>query len=285
MVLKWLGLVAVAALCFCGCLKRSGSNVEDLLSSQERHAQQISEMSKKVDSVDEKLSAIEKSINALLAAGSGTASTSGDSLAASSSFAETEEYKDIMRQIGVLQEQVGVVQGEFAGFQNEEQQAREVATLRDRGSAWRAMGDPEEMSRRMDILVKNFSGKIADRAARDRFISDVESLKAKYSASLSLEQKRAEARALISQAVESSDNDRFRERLESQLRSLDEEQNAEQLEERVDRVLQFQRMREIGEVVQKYNIPEETVRDSGLMSFGRGGPPGFFPMRERGREQ
>jgi len=257
--------------------------VEDLLSGQEEHARQIAEMSKKVDSVDEKLSNIEKSINALLGVGSGASSAKGDGLAVSSTFAKTEEYKDIMGQIGVLQEQVAVVQGEFTGFDNERRETTEREALRDRGAAFRAMSQPQELSRRLDILAKNFSGNIADSATRSQFVNDVEAMKARYSTSLSTQEKFAEARSLLTEAINSSDSDRAREWLERQLQELDGAQAGEQVEERVNRVIQFQRMREIGEMTRKYNIPEETVRDSGIISFGGRGMPGFG--RRGGRER
>jgi hypothetical protein len=277
MVLKWFGLVVGAALCCGGCSKGGGNRVNDLLSRQEEHARQISQMSKKVDSVDEKLTNIEKSINALLGVGSGTDSAKGGGPRATSTFSSTEEYKNIMRQMDVLQQQVAVVQGEFVGFQNEERQASEQQALRDRGAAWRAMTQPEELTRRLDLLAKNFSGKIADGATRKQFVSDVEAMKAQYSATLSPDEKREEARKLLTEQMSSAQNDRETGRLERQMQELDSAQGAQQMEERADRVIQFQRMRELGELTRKYNIPDETVRDSGLVSFGRGGGPGSGP--------
>jgi len=233
-------------------------------------------MSKKIDTVDEKLSGIQESVNALLGAGSGTSSAKGQELVVASDFASTQEYQDIMQLMGVLQEQVAMVQGDFAGFQDNQRVARELEVLRDRGAAFQALGQPGEMSRRLDLLVRNFSGNIADAATKSQFLQDVETTKASFFTSLSPEEKLQRARALLSESINNADpDDRRRGMLERQLRSLDEADNAEELGERVDRFLQFQRMRELGEMTQKYNIPEDVVRDSGLVSFGGRGGPGM----------
>ncbi len=282
MIFKWVGLAVLAVLCCFGCSKGGENNPDELVSGQEEHARKIAQISKQVDALDAKLSNIERSINALLGIESGAGSARGGGIGASSTFSSTEEYKNIMDQIGVLQEQVAVVQGEFVGFQQEEQQARDLEALRDRGAAWRAMTQPEELTRRLDILVKNFSGRINDSATRSKFVNDVEALKSKYSATLSPDEKREQARALLAEQINSADNEREVERLQRQLQELDEVQGAEEMEDRANRVIQFQRMRELGEMARTYNIPEDVLRDSGVVSFGRGGRPGFGPGGRRG---
>jgi hypothetical protein len=270
MIIRGLGLVVVAALCCWGCSKGSDSRIGDLLSRQGEHAQKITEIAKKVDGVDVKLSNIEKGINALLGGGAGADAGGGSRVIGSSTFAKTEEYKNIMNQIALLQEQAGVVQGELGGFQEGKRQSRELEALRDRGGAFRAMSEPQELTRRLDILAKNFSGK------RNQFVSELEALKSKFSASLSPDEKLAQARNLLTERLNSSQDERETGRLQRQLEELDQAQGAQQIEEQADRLLQFQKMREIGELTQKYSIPEETVRDSGLATFGRGGPGGFM---------
>jgi hypothetical protein len=275
MRLKWLGLaVAGASLCG-GCLKNDGSRVDDLISRQSEQAQSISQLSEKVNSVEAKLANIEKGISVLLGGGSVGAAGKVSGPMVSSSFAKTEEYKNIMNQIALLQEQVVVVQGVLTGFHEERQENRELEELRDRGAAFRAMNEPQELTRRLDILAKNFSGKIPDAAVRNQFVNEIGGLKARYTAPMSPEQKKGEAQRLLTEAMNAVDNDRARGWLEAQLRSLDEQDNPEEIEERVNRTVQFQRMREIGELTRRYNIPAETVRDSGLVSFDQGGLPGF----------
>jgi hypothetical protein len=120
-----------------------------------------------------------------------------------------------------------------------------------------------------------------DAATRSQFLSDIEDVKARYSAGLSPQQEQVEARRLITEAMNSIEDERMRGWMERQLQSLDEA-SGEQLDERVDRALQMQKMREIGEFTRKYNIPSEVVTDSGLISFGgRGGMFGGGPRRGR----
>lgn len=280
MIVRGLGLVVVAALCCWGCSKGNDNRVDELISRQAEHGQKIAEMSSKVDNVDARLADIEKGIGMLLGGGSGADASGASQVTGSSTFAKTDEYKNLMNQMALLQQQVGVVQEALGGFQKERQNSRELAALRDRGSAFRAMSEPEELSRRLDILAKNFSGKIPDATKRNQFVGELESLKAKFSASLSPDEKLAQARNLLTQRLNAAEDQRERERLERQLQQLDQVQGVQQMEEQADRMLQFERMREIGELTQKYNIPDETVRDSGLVSFGGG--PGFMGGRAPG---
>ncbi len=278
MVPRVIALVAIVMLCCSGCLNSGdGNRVNQLLTKQKENADKLSEMSSKINTVDRRLTGIQEKVDALAGTDSGTSSGKGPDLVVASDFASTPEYKGILQMMDALKEQVARVQGDFAGFQDQLTAARELEALRDRGAAFEAMSQPGEMSQRLDILVKNFSGNIADAATRAQFVQDVESLKASFFASLSPEEKLQRARALLSEAMNSAgDNDRMRGMLERQLQSLDQADNPEELNERVDRMLQFQKVREIGELTQKYNIPEETVRNSGIVSFG-GRMRGFFP--------
>lgn len=282
MLLKSLGLLIVSVLCCWGCAK-TGDNkwIDKLTDEQAKHARRISQMSKEIDSVDQKLSNIEKSISNFVRSGSGTPSAKGQDLAVASDFASTAEYVKIIRQIGLLQEQLAMVQEEFVGVRDKQKEAKEQEVLRDREGAMRAISQPEELSRRLDILVKNFSGTIADPVTRDQFVSDVENMKAGYFTSLSQEEKRQTARAILSETSNAATNDRLKRMLERQLRSLDEPGNGSELEERVNRVLQFQRMQEITSLARRYDIPRDVVTNSGLIYWTAPHPPMSFSGSER----
>lgn len=275
----WLVFFLTALLCV-SCSKDDGSRVDELISRQNEHTQSISQLSKRVDSVETKLANIEKGVNSLLGGGSAGAAGRGAGRPAGSTFAQTDEYKNIMRQISLLQEQIGVVNGELAGFEKARAESTERENLRDRGAAFRAMNEPEELTRRLDILAKSFSGKIPDAGRRDQFIKEIEGLKARYTAPMSLEQKKTEARQLITWAIDAVDNDQAKGWLEAQLRSLEEQGDTAENEERITRSLQVQRMRELGELTRRYNIPADTVRDSGLISFDPAAFPGLFRRPE-----
>lgn len=279
MVLRLLALLVTAALCFSGCGKSgNGTRVAQLLEEQEEHARQIAEMSKQIDNVDERLSQIQESLEDFLGGGGPALSEEkGPELIVSPNFASTAEYKTLVQLMGSLQERVVSVQGDFVRFQDQQKAAAELAALRDRGGAFEALNQPGEMSRRLDILMKNFSGSIPDGATRGQFMQDVETLKASLFATLSPQEKLQRARDLITQNMSAITDERMRGMMERQLQSLEEAQGDE-LNERVDRMLQFQTMRQIGELTQKYNIPQETLSDSGIVSFGgRGGPGGGVP--------
>lgn len=279
MKLKWFAAVAVVSLCG-SCARNDDSRVDDLISRQNEHTRSISQLSKRVDSVEAKLTSIERGVNALLGGGAAGAAGRGAGPPATSTFANTEEYKTIMSQIALLQEQVGVVHGELAGFDKARAESGQREALRDRAAAFRAMNEPEELTRRLDILAKSFSGKISDAARRNQFVKEIEELKARYTAPMSPEQKRVEAQQLITWAINAVDNDRAKEWLEGQLRSLEEQGDAPENEERITRTLQVQRMRELGELTRRYNIPADTVRDSGLISFDPRAFPGLFRTPE-----
>ncbi|NQT82368.1 hypothetical protein HQ563_05055, partial [bacterium] len=162
----------------------------------------------------------------------------------------------------------------FLRFRQGEEQVgkrREREALRDQGAAWRAMGEPDELSRRLDILLKNFSGNIEDPLAGEAFAADVEEMKSKYLTPLSPEQKREEARAAIVEAMDIMPDDRSKTWLDEQLRAFDEATNPLEVGMRVNVTLQLQRIREMGELAQRYNIPGQVMRDSGLMFLPGGG--------------
>jgi hypothetical protein len=272
MMLRLFAFAAVAALCCSGCLKSgNGDRVDQLLAEQNEHARQLSEMSRKISSVDQKLDGIQKTVDALAGAGSATTAAKAQQLVVAPNYASTQEYKSVLQMMNALQSQVATAQANFANFQDEIKASKELEALRDRQGAFQAMSQPGEMSRRLDILVKNFSGNIPDAATRLQFMQDVEALKASFFTTLSPEEKLQQARALLSERLNSTaSDDRMRGMLERQLRSLDEAQNPDQQAEQADRLLQFQNVQQIGELTQKYNIPGDVVRDSGLVSFGRG---------------
>jgi hypothetical protein len=279
MVWKLFSLLVMGALCFSGCSKSGdGSRVSRLLKEQEEHARQIAQMSKQIDTVDERLAQIQESLETFLGGGGTAVSTrKGPELIVAPNFASTAEYNNIVQLMGNLQERIASVQGDFVRFQEVQKAAAELEALRDREGAFGALNQPGEMSRRLDVLVKNFSGSIPDGATKGQFMQDVENLKASLFTAVSPEERLQRARALIAENMASVSDERMRGMMERQLQSLDEAQG-DQLNERVDRILQFQRMSEVGELAQKYNIPQETLRDSGIVSFGgRGGPGGGVP--------
>lgn len=193
------------------------------------------------------------------------------------SIASRREYQDIMGQIAVVQSQLIGLEQEILMFRHGEEQARKLRerqALRDQGAAWQAMGEPDELSRRLDILLKDFSEDIEDPLARDAFVADVEQMKSRYLTPLSPEQKREQAREAIVGAFDLMPDEQSRTWLAEQLKALDEASNPLEVSMRVDVTLQLQRMREMQELAQKHSIPAQVMRDSGLLFLPTPALPG-----------
>jgi hypothetical protein len=274
MLQRHLTVVAIAtALLFAvGCQKEaSEKHLVEIAVKLEKQQRQLDRIDTAVQSIGERLREIEKRFPAgPVVEGAGAAVTAGEE----ASFASDREYQDIMGQIAVVQSQLLNLEQEFLTFRQGEEQVRErkeKEALRDQGAAWRAMGEPDELSRRLDILLENFSGNIEDPLVREAFAAEVEEMKSRYSTPLSPEQKREQARTAIVEAMDIMPDERSKTWLDEQLRAFDEASNPLEIGMRVNVTLQLQRIREMGELAQKYDIPAQAMRDSGLLFLPGGG--------------
>ncbi len=280
MLLKRLGFAVLAAtlLITVGCEREeSDSRLIEIAVKLERQGNEVNRIAETLEGMGERLNEIRASLEKNLKGPQVEGLVNGDA-AAASNLVSLKQYRDIMGQIAVLQSQLISLEEEIVGLRQEETQVRKRQAhqaLRDRGAAWRAVGEPEELCRRLDILVNDFSEKVDDPAASEQFAADVEDMKSTYSTPLSFEQKREQARSLIVEAIDTSPDEGARTWLQDQLNSLDESTNPLQLGVRVNVTLQLQRMREMGELAQKHNIPEEVLTNSGLLFFPAAGsfPP------------
>jgi hypothetical protein len=277
MVLKCsvVGLVAAALVITLGCERgESDKRLIDIVVKLERQGTEVNRIAGAMERIGERLDEIQASLEGNLHGPRGRGLVEGDDKAAASNLVSLKQYRDIMAQIAVLQSQLISLEEEIVRLRQEETEVRKRdarQALRDRGAAWRAMGEPDELCRRLDILVNDFSEKIDDPAAREQFAADIEEMKSVYSTPLSLEQRRQQARSLIVEAIDTSPDEGARTWLQEQLTSLDESTNPLELGVRVNVTLQLQRMREVGELARKHNIPEVVLTDSGLLFFPAGG--------------
>lgn len=273
-------VVAVSLLIVLGCEKgESDKRLIEIAVKLERQGSEVNRIAETLEAMGSRLDEIRASLEQNLKGPRVEGLVKGDA-AAASNLVSLKQYRDIMGQIAVLQSQLISLQEEMVTFRQGETQVRKRQArqaLRDRGAAWRAMGEPEKLCRRLDILVNDFSEKIDDPAASDQFAADVEDMKSTYSTPLSFEQKREEARSLIVEAIDTATDERARTWLQEQLTSLDENTNPLELGVRVNVTLQLQRMREMGELAQKHNIPEQVMTDSGILFFPAGG---FFAPQQ-----
>jgi hypothetical protein len=272
---RWvIALVTAGLLIAVGCQKEiSDEHLVEIAVKLEKQQKQLDRMVRAVESLGEKF----HKLDASLSAGGGTGETGPEAAAGEgreTSYASAKEYRDIMGQIAVVQSQLVGLEEEILMLRQGQEQVvkrREREALRDQGAAWRAMGEPEELSGRLDILLKNFSGNIEDPVVRDAFTAEVEEMKNRCLTPLSPEQKREQARAAIVEAMDLMPDERSRTWLEEQLREFDEATNPLEVGMRVNVTLQLQRVREMSELAQRYNIPGQVMRDSGLLSLPAGG--------------
>ncbi len=266
--------IAAALVFALGCQKEpSDERFVEIAVKLEKQQKQLDRIDRAVQSIGKRLREIEERLLAGPAVGeAGSKAASGEEKEAS--LASARQYQDIMGQMVVVQSQLLSLEQEFLRYRQGEEQVRkrqEKEALRDQGAAWRAMGEPDEVSRRLDILLKDFSGDIEDPLAREAFAAEVEKMKSKYSTPLSPEQKREQARTAIVEAMNLMPDERSKTWLDEQLRAFDDATNPLEVGMRVNVTLQLQRIREMGELAQKYDIPAQAMRDSGLLFLPGGG--------------
>jgi hypothetical protein len=269
-----VALVMAGSFIAVGCQKEtSDEHLIEIAVKLEKQQRQLDRIDRAVESIGERFHELEGSFPA----GGGTGETGPEAAPGGgkeTSLASSKQYQDIMGQMAVLQSQLVNLEEEILMLrvgQEEVRKRREKEALRDQGAAWRAMGEPEELSGRLDILLKNFSGNIEDPVMRDAFTAEVEEMKNRYLTPLSPEQKREQARTAIVEAMDLMPDERSRTWLEQQLREFDEASNPLEVGMRVNLTLQLQRVREMGELAQRWNIPGQVMRDSGLLSLPAGG--------------
>lgn len=269
-----VAFIAAVSLIVLGCRKEeSKSPFLEITVSLEKQQRQLDRIDTTLQSVGERLREMEPRVPDSYAVGEAAPNSAGGE-GKKASPTSVKEYHDIMGQIAVIQSQLISLEQEILAFRQGQEQVgkrQEQEALRDQGAAWRAMGEPDELSRRLDILLKNFSEDIDDPLTRDAFAAEVEEMKSRYSIPLSAEQKREQARAAIVGAMDIMPDDRSKKWLEEQLTAFDQAANPIDLAARVHITLQLQRMREVGELAQQYNIPAQAMRDSGLISLPDGG--------------
>jgi hypothetical protein len=134
-------------------------------------------------------------------------------------------------------------------------------------AAWRAMGEPEELCRRLDTLVENFSAKVGNPTPREKLSADVEELKSKFLEveQLTPEKQRDVARTITVEASRMmSHNEKSQKWIEEQLRELDEATNPQEVAARVNLTLELWKRWEVSQLARKHNVPEEMMEECGL---------------------
>ncbi len=259
MALKGLATVAVAATFFmlAGCGKeRSDERLIEITVKLEKQEQQIERLTATVEGVARRLREIEASRE----------SVSVSSRPPQGESKETAESPETARYISGLRHQLDLAVTQLGETQESmKEHIERFGQFMDHAAAWRAMGEPEELSRRLDVLAGNYLPKIGDPTLREKLAADVEELKNRFQTPLTPEQQRDLARTITSEAIRMmSDNEKSQTWLEGQAKALEEVTNPRELAARVNVTLELWKTWEVRQLAQRYNVPVEVMEDSGL---------------------
>lgn len=146
---------------------------------------------------------------------------------------------------------------------------------------WEAMGNPKELTRRLDSLVEAFPRTIPDEQKRGEFLQEAEALKETIGREMSEQELYQLVRSRFSNRIESTTNEREKGWLQRELEALDRS-SGEERKGMIDRFVRFYNIRVLFDLAQKYSIPREEMVRHGLAFIGyRGRPPGE-PGRSEG---
>jgi DNA repair exonuclease SbcCD ATPase subunit len=177
---------------------------------------------------------------------------------------DTPEYGKIARYISGIQEQLSDAKNQLAEAR-ETIERQTVDLFMDRAGAWQAMGTPEQLRQRLDILAEEFSGSVGDPTLREEFAADVERLKRIFSTPRTPQQEREMARTITSEASRMlSQDETSKEWLDGQLRALDEATDPREIDARVNVTLELWKAWEVSQLARRHNVPPEMMEASGL---------------------
>jgi len=148
----------------------------------------------------------------------------------------------------------------------------------DPADIWRAMGDPKELSQRLDTLVKAFAPTIPEPDRRREFEQNVGNLKEKIGQEISEEELYNKIRERLSERLKKSGSEREKAWLQGQLEALQRSEGPDR-KERIGRYVRIENVRATHALAQKYSVPREQMVKCGLAFVGYSRRPS--PPRER----
>ena len=176
---------------------------------------------------------------------------------------ESAEYKDLEKRCRELQQKLG------------------EGALRNPAEIWRVMGDPKELSRRLDQLAEAFAPTLTDPGQRKEFEQDVQALKEKIGKEVSDEELYRRVRERLSERLKKTTSDREKAWLQRQLDAL-ERSEGPMRKEMIARYVRIENFGAIHELAKKYSIPRELMVSNGFPFVGYGGRP---PRRREGSDR
>ena len=256
MARRGLATAVVAAILSlpAGCgREESDERLVEIAVDVKKQQQAIERLTGVVQAIEKRLEQIEKSYE----------DTSGSATSPETRLEESSAAAQPPVSLSSILEQLNLKPNLFGGTR---QSLTEYAErLMEGAAAWRAMGEPEEVSQKLDILVTNFSARVGNPTLGERLAGDVEWLKKKYLAPLTPEEQHALARTITMEAIGMVSHDKqSRQWLEAQLRALERSTNPAEVAARVNVTLELRRAWEIREIARMHNVPEAMMEECGL---------------------
>jgi hypothetical protein len=252
-----------------GCKKdASDQNLVEIAVVQEKQQREMLSLSGKIERLEETLVGIQQSLEKPHAAVGVPASAAGKE-GSPPDFRDTEEYAQIVALLSDVQTRLDSTQSGLSQTQQNLAREEQLEQLRDVGQAFGALGNPQEMDRRLTLLVQNFAPKIEDAVKRQQFEVDVQQLKESLAAPATVEELYQRRTEELTARLNEEQDERRRQSIERQLTSL-QTATAEQLQQRLDWYQRSETMRQVGRLQQEYDIPRQTLRDSGIPTLGTG---------------
>jgi hypothetical protein len=257
MLLKRLVIAVTAGslLVLVGCGKEeSDKRLIEISVRQKKQQGDIDRIATMIEGIDKRLGEIE---------------TRREDVSASSSprqvtFRETPEYDEIARTISGMQQQLYVTQDQLAETQ-ESIEHQETEQFVDRAETWKAMGTPQELVQRLDILAEKFTASIGDPTLTEQFAADVERLKSMFSAPRTPQQERQMARIITTAASRMMSHDETSQQwLGEQVKALDEAADPREVDARVNVTLELWKAWEVSQLAQRHSVPPEMMEECGL---------------------
>ena len=256
---KGLSTVVVAvALCMLGgCGKEEPEEaLVELAVKQEKQQREMERLTTVIEGIDKRLAEIQRFREEVSVPSSPPPSQV--------TLKDTPEYGKIARYISGIQEQLSDAKSQLAEAK-ETIERQTVDLFMDRAGAWQAMGTPEELGQRLDILAEKFSASVGDPTLTEEFAADVERLKRVFSAPRTPQQEREMARTITSEASRMmSQDEASQEWLDGQLRALNEATDPREIDARVNVTLELYKAWEVSQLARRHNVPPEMMQESGL---------------------
>lgn len=273
--MKRCAIVGIAAslLILSGCEEKTfDQRLVDIAVKQGEHEDNINRLASRVEGIDRRLEEIQQSLEKIApASGSPQPAEASEATASQPQvveFKETPEYKQIATQLASIQQRLNATQSSLAKTQADAGEQQRRAQLRDPRQAMRAISNPQELNERLDNLLQKFGQKIEDPVKRQQFEADMNQFKRNLSQNPSTNELYQQVVGGLTERLNNEQNDRSREWIQREIKSL-ESASDEELAGRLERYQRMQTMRQVRDLSSKYNIPRETLMDSGLPAMGR----------------